>query len=826
MCLRAKSTCSPHTAKRKHAVRVCQIVCSDILGPLVESEHTDDKYVINFIDDSSNYCITFPIAARSDILRCLKQYKSTVENDHPGVKIQNFCCDNAREYVMGDVKKFCEENGITIDPCNPYTPEQNSKAERFNRTLMEKVRATIDDAKFPKTEWPYVVKAAVYLINRLPTSANEGMITPFEAYYGQKPENSRIRVFGSVAYQHIDAPARKGDKKLDPRAIERFLVGYTSIGYILMDVKSRATYRSCNVEHIESRNFADLEKQVMEAAKENGEFSIGADEFAYEQPNKDPVVIDHPYSMVLVSKSSGILTLSDSIPKSFDEALNSPFSSEWRQAIKDELCSLVENDTYEVVDRPNCPLISTKWVFDVKKFGGRECAKARLVARGFQDCRKYQETEIYSPVIHATTFRWLMSMVNRFDLHLIQLDVKTAFLYGEIEYDDVFIEVPEGLAYSRSGTALRLRKSLYGLKTSSRTWFERLLREIFQQGYTGSDIDQCIFYRIYKRYRAILIVYVDDILFASNCDEWIKSLLYSFEAEFKIKVDFEPKMFLGIEIVQDYRKRIIKLSQSEYTLKILERFQMTEAYAQFTPMETNLKIKKSGIQKESTEMRSMIGAVLYLSRNTRPDICYAVNYLSRFQNETTSEIMSYVKRIFRYLRGSLDFGLVYRSNGERAVTCFVDASFITASDDQYQSTSGMLLYTFGDLISWATKKQQRSVTSTAAAEFTALNDSIKEIFFIRYLNEIIFEIAERSVIYEDNSSAISIAKGTESSESWFLLTKMFAVRQAVCDGEIKIKPVPGHFQLADILTKAVDATTLSRLRPFVVSQVNEITDFK
>lgn len=133
-------------------------------------------------------------------------------------------------------------------------------------------------------------------------------------------------------------------------------------------------------------------------------------------------------------------------------------------------------------------------MYTVKKFGGEETTKARLVARGFQDFCRYKDTETYSPVIHTTTFRWLMLMVNRFDLELMQLDVKTAFLYRDIEWDDVFIEVPDGLSHDHSQVALQLQKSLYGLKTSRKIWFERLRREILQYWFHESVVDQCIFY--------------------------------------------------------------------------------------------------------------------------------------------------------------------------------------------------------------------------------------------------------------------------------------------------------------------------------------------
>ena len=144
------------------------------------------------------------------------------------------------------------------------------------------------------------------------------------------------------------------------------------------------------------------------------------------------------------------------------------------------------------------------------------------------------------------------------------------------------------------------------------------------------------------------------------------------------------------------------------------------------------------------------------------------------------------------------------------MTAFVDASLASAKEDQLQATTGFLIYTFGDLIDWGTKKQSRSMTSTAAAEFVAMNDTMKEIMFIRSLNEKILNIREVATLFEDNSSAISIANGTESSEGRFTLTKYYAIRQAIEQNEIQVQSVPGTFQIADIMTKAVDGSTFQR----------------
>ena len=261
------------------------------------------------------------------------------------------------------------------------------------------------------------------------------------------------------------------------------------------------------------------------------------------------------------------------------------------------------------------------------------------------------------------------------------MDVKTAFLYGKINHE-ILLCIPKGLNYDKEKYALRLKRSIYGLKMSSKTWFERLRVEIGNMKFEQLPADRCIYYKREGTTLAVIIVYVDDILCACNDEKLIKKCLDHLEKKFKMKIIRKPKNFLGIEIERDKESKTTKLYQRDYTYRVLERFGMLDSHPKMTPMETNLQIEKTGIRNEDTEVRSLIGALLYLSRNTRPDISFAVNYISRFQSESTPQILIYGKRILRYLKGTIDMGSIFDSNGQRAVTAFVDASFASAKEDQ------------------------------------------------------------------------------------------------------------------------------------------------
>lgn len=191
----------------------------------------------------------------------------------------------------------------------------------------------------------------------------------------------------------------------------------------------------------------------------------------------------------------------------YQEAINSSYAENWKEAMVEEISSFYDTDTVELVPKPaGKKIMSTKWVFTPKNGPNGEFAKARLVAMGCQDKRNWSETAIYSPVINQCVLRFLMSTANHYDLDLVQLDVKNAFLYGDIDYE-VYIEIPEGVGYDRREYAFRLKKSLYGLKTASKSWFIKLSTEIEKMGYQACEAEQCLFYKRSNGKLAIILKY-------------------------------------------------------------------------------------------------------------------------------------------------------------------------------------------------------------------------------------------------------------------------------------------------------------------------------
>ena len=262
-------------------------------------------------------------------------------------------------------------------------------------------------------------------------------------------------------------------------------------------------------------------------------------------------------------------------------------------------------------------------------------------------------------------------MINKYDLDAVQLDVKTAFLNGILE-DDIYMEIPEGVRTrdSEKSRVCKLKKTLYGLRVSPKRWNQRFTEEVNKLGLQRDIHDPCLFTWRKEGSMAFLVLYVDDIILASNSTSKRQETARLCDV-FKMKNLGEPKMFLGMQITRNRENKIMKLQQSEYTEKILKRFNMHESKPQSTPMVTRqVKNRERKITEEMVEdhpcrapYREAIGSLLYLAGATRPDIAYAVIYLSRKQRSPTENDWKDVKRILRCLRGTSDLGLTFRAKG-------------------------------------------------------------------------------------------------------------------------------------------------------------------
>ena len=353
------------------------------------------------------------------------------------------------------------------------------------------------------------------------------------------------------------------------------------------------------------------------------------------------------------------------IPTTIKEAWQ---NSNWKKAIQEEMAALEKNGTWEIVPLPKEKTsVGCRWVFTVKyKADGEiERYKARLVAKGYTQTYGIDFQETFAPVAKINSIRVLISLAVNLDWPLLQLDVKNAFLNGDLE-EEVYMDLPPGFNSEGNGKVCRLKKSLYGLKQSPRAWFGRFTRAVRQHGYKQTQADHTLFYKRQPTGITILIVYVDDIVLTGDDRKEIQQIKKQLATEFEMKDLGNLRYFLGMEVARNQTG--VSISQRKYTLDLLKETGMMGVKPVDTPMDANVKLEMRTEDEpvDKGRYQRLVGRLIYLSY-TRPDIAFAVSCVSQFMHSPSNTHMQAVYRILKYLKGTPGRGLLFKKNSGRGL---------------------------------------------------------------------------------------------------------------------------------------------------------------
>ncbi|KAL5537917.1 hypothetical protein UlMin_045747 [Ulmus minor] len=336
------------------------------------------------------------------------------------------------------------------------------------------------------------------------------------------------------------------------------------------------------------------------------------------------------------------------------------------------------------------------------------------------------------------------------------MDVKTAFLNGYLQ-EEVFVEQPKGFEDPHNLTHVyKLKKALYGLKQAPRAWYDRLTQYLISKNYVRGTIDKTLFVKRDEGNIFVAQIYVDDIIFGSTCELKVKEFIDIMSSEFEMSMVGELNYFLGLQVKQKDDGMFI--TQSKYAKNLVKKFGLENAKIYNSPMSTTIKISKddSGISIDSKLYRSMIGSLLYLTAS-RPDLCYSVGVCARFQSDPKESHLQAVKRIIRYVNGTLDYGLWYSMDTTTDLVGYSDADWAGTIDDR-KSTSGGCFYLGNNLVSWFSKKQNSISLSTAEAEYIAAGSASTQLLWMKQMLEDYGIKQGMLTLYCDNTSAINISK--------------------------------------------------------------------
>ena len=456
------------------------------------------------------------------------------------------------------------------------------------------------------------------------------------------------------------------------------------------------------------------------------------------------------------------LTADISEPRNIKQAWSGDHCIQWKEATDSEYDSLISNDTWELVPLPEGKnVVGSRWVFKVKRDenGSVERFKARLVAQGYSQAEGIDYHEVFSLVVRNTSIRTLLALANTCDWEVHQMDVHTAFLQGDLD-EEIYMKQPDGYTDEENPNHVcKLKKSLYGLKQAARCWNSAIDGYLKSDGYKQVEADPCLYIKSVKQQNGkinfvILSLHVDDILLFSNDIVMLNKEKKSLGRRFKIEDFGEVNHVLGMLVKRDRKSRILTISQPKYLEGVLKRFNMEHCKPVSTPMEPGKKFYELSDDEDPVnvqEYQKIIGCLTYATTATRPDLASAVGILSKYMSRPGKEHWQGVKRILRYIQGTIDFGLIYKAKGKTcSLTGYSDADW--AGDlDTRRSTSGYVFQIDGSTVSWQSKRQVCVSRSTTEAEYMALSSAAQEAVWLRrLLNDIGLTQETPSLIYEDN----------------------------------------------------------------------------
>ncbi|KAK8936721.1 hypothetical protein KSP39_PZI012567 [Platanthera zijinensis] len=474
------------------STRPFDLIHSDIWGPSpTPTVGRGSSYFVTFIDDLSRNTWVYLLKDRSDLFSVWTSFYLMIKTQF-NISIKVLRSDNAKEYISHDFHAFCMQNGIIHQTSYVYTSQQNGVAERKNRHLLDVARTLMTQMHVPRSYWGYAVLLACYLINRIPSTTLHGK-TPFSILYpGKEPFSLPLQIFGCTAFVH--APSATRDK-LSPRSTKCIFLGYstTQKGYCCFDPVLRKQFVSADVTFFENTSyFSDDSSHPLPASDSPADLFVpssptpiftptpptsiplppplspsspppspppslstpGPTLSTTDAPDAEgptdqdlPIALRkgvrtctlHPltavvsYDRLTPSRRAFALAISaTATPRSYQEALA---ITHWKMAMDEEMATLTERGTWTLVPPPfGTDVVGCRWVYVVKfaPDGTVDRYKARLVAKGFTQTYGVDYFDTFSPVARLSTIRVLLSVAVNKDWPISQLDVKNAFLYGDL----------------------------------------------------------------------------------------------------------------------------------------------------------------------------------------------------------------------------------------------------------------------------------------------------------------------------------------------------------------------------------------------------------
>ena len=529
------------------------------------------------------------------------------------------------------------------------------------------------------------------------------------------------------------------------------------------------------------------------------------------------------------------------IPKSWREARGSPEWPQWEEAAQKELNNMAKHDVWEeVVPTGKERIMNLILRFEkkrdangiVRKYKVRMCADGRSQEAGID----FDKT--FAPTIPAAVMRMMMAIIVEADLETLQFDVSGAFL-NALQDKDLHVRCPPGFKRKIPGSILRLKRALYGQKQSAMLWHATLKAELEKLGYRECRTAKCLFVRAGPDGEPdFMLIHVDDGIVTGSNKKALNEVMTQLAKRFDL-TQGEMDFYLGNKIDRDRREGTIKMSAPAYISELLKKFKMDECNPKHQPACSTVNLEKNTGDKRQCPFMEIVGALLHLQGQTRPDITQATCRLARYMQNPSNAHWTAVKHTLAYLKGSKQAGIIFRKSKrwkledstldrlKRSVlNVYSDSDYATDRNGR-KSCTGTVIYLNDNLIHWFSKKQKVTAQSSCEAELIAATDATKMAMYLRkVLAEVIFlaegkdnsEISDSDIkakvvnVYSDSQAMISaVQNGDFTGKLKHIDTRFYYMADVLQAGKINLTHVPGKENPADLFTKPVSKMVWNHL---------------
>ncbi|KAJ9537573.1 hypothetical protein OSB04_030306 [Centaurea solstitialis] len=719
------------------------LIHSNVWGPAPHPSMGGCRYFVIFVDDHTRFTWIYLMKHRSELPQIYITFARMIQTQFSKL-IKILQADNAMEYKESSLIAFLRSQGTISQYSCPGTSPQNGRAEHKHRHILDTIRTLLISAKCPEHFWGEAAFTAVYTINRYPTPTLHHK-SPYEALFMESPLryrcwdpiSKRLRISCHVTFwEHVPFYTMPNSNSETPISTVPFFTDSSvplDLPYPTPTPNSEApTHVTSPVPstHLPPPPTTGSPDHVpVPPTQPSVPSQQSSSEPSVESTDPGPLMRQAYLIQVPESSVKGHCLLRGAkISKADAKKL-------LRVLIGRQLCKrnfkllpshkhgilslfLLEKDPLALNgssrsrQSQTVPLIGTKPV---------------LSQKGFNQEYGIDYEETFAPVARVTSVRSLLAIAATKHWPLFQMDVKNAFLTGDLS-EEVYMTPPPGISLP-PGHVCRLRKALYGLKQAPRAWFEKFNNTVLSLGFSTSNYDSGLFTRTTDSGTILLLLYVDDMIITGSDTTGITHLKQSLSSSFEMKDLGLLHYFLGLEVLSDTAGTY--LCQAKYTSDFLSRAGITDQKVVSTPLEPNLHLTPNAGPplKDPTLYRQLVGSLVYLTV-TRPDIAYAVHIVSQFMSAPCSDHYAAVLRILWYLKGTIFHGLYFSSTSSLTLRGFSDVDWDSDMTDR-RSTTGFCFFLGESLISWRSKKQSLTTRSSTEAEYRALADTSQELIWLR-----------------------------------------------------------------------------------------------